>query len=166
MWRVPGMTYAQDDDDLYITFYAESETSVDIGGTSVAVQQKTAYPNDGEISIVVNPKQASKFRMLLRIPTWTQDRFVPGELYRYVDSSSEEVVLKVNGRRNGADQPRAVKLTMSTIRHRAAIRLNTCCGRSGRRRMVVACQHFCISRRSKSAENIGVSDAFKSEFEL
>lgn len=97
--QVPGMTYAHDDDDLYITFYAESETSVDIGGTSVAVQQKTAYPNDGEVSIVVNPKQASMFRMLLRIPTWTQERFVPGELYRYVDSSSEEVVLKVNGKR-------------------------------------------------------------------
>ena len=97
--QVPGMTYAHDDDDLYITFYAESETSVDIGGTSVAVQQKTAYPNDGEIRIVVNPKQASKFRLLLRIPTWTQERFVPGELYRYVDSFSEEVVLKVNGKR-------------------------------------------------------------------
>lgn len=97
--QVPGMTYAHDDNDLYITFYAESETSIDIGGTSVAIQQKTAYPNDGEISIAVNPKQASTFRMLLRIPTWAQDRFIPGELYRYVDSSSEEVVLMVNGKR-------------------------------------------------------------------
>ena len=97
--QVPGMTYAHDDNDLYITFYAESETSIEIGGTDVAIQQKTAYPNDGEISIAVNPKQASNFRMLLRVPTWTQDRFVPGELYQYVDSSSDEVVLKVNGER-------------------------------------------------------------------
>ena len=95
--QVPGMTYAHDDNDLYITFYAQSKTSIDIGGTRVAVEQKTAYPNDGEISIVVNPEQASVFRMLLRVPTWTQDRFVPGELYRYVDSSTKKVVVKVNG---------------------------------------------------------------------
>ena len=98
--QVPGMTYAHDDNDLYITFYAESKTAIEIGGTSVAIEQKTAYPNDGEISVVVNPKQAAKFRMLLRVPTWTQDRFVPGELYRYTKSAkspAEKFVLKVNG---------------------------------------------------------------------
>jgi hypothetical protein len=85
--QVPGMTYAHDDNDLYITFFAESRTEVELNGTRVKVEQKTAYPNDGEISVSINPAKPTKFRLQLRIPTWAQDRFVPGELYRYANTS-------------------------------------------------------------------------------
>jgi uncharacterized protein len=95
--QVPGMTYAHDDRDVYITFYAESRTEIAIDGVKVELQQKTAYPNDGEISLVVNPEKQKQFRVLLRIPTWARERFVPGELYRYVDSSAESEHLTVNG---------------------------------------------------------------------
>jgi DUF1680 family protein len=44
--QVPGMTYAHDDNDLYITFFAESRTQVEISGVRVKLEQKTAYPND------------------------------------------------------------------------------------------------------------------------
>lgn len=95
--QVPGMTYAHDDSDLYITFYAESRTAVELNGVRVHVEQKTAYPNDGEISVAVNPEEPAKFRLRLRIPTWAQDRFVPGELYRYADSSRSQISLSLNG---------------------------------------------------------------------
>ncbi len=96
--QVPGMTYAHDDGDLYITFYAESRTKLKIGGAEVEIEQKTAYPNDGEISIALNPAKPAKFRLFLRIPTWTGDRFVPGELYRYADSASRPITVSVNGK--------------------------------------------------------------------
>ena len=108
--QVPGMTYAHDDNDLYISFFAESSTQVSLKGVAVEVKQQTAYPNDGEVSVEVNPLQPQRFRLLLRIPTWTQERFVPGELYRYVDeghlaskaqtgssATDNEVTLSVNG---------------------------------------------------------------------
>lgn len=95
--QVPGMTYAHDDNDLYVTFYAASRTQVEMKGTAVDVEQKTAYPNDGEISVIVNPEKPIRFRLLLRIPTWTQDRFVPGELYRYADETEQRIFLRVNG---------------------------------------------------------------------
>ena len=97
--QVPGMTYAHDDSNLYITFFAESRTEVELNGVRVAVEQKTAYPNDGEVSVAINPAKPTKFRLRLRIPTWTQARFVPGQLYRYVDSSTAPVTLTVNGQR-------------------------------------------------------------------
>lgn len=97
--QVPGMTYAHDDNDLYITFFAESRTVVELNGTRVNVKQKTAYPNDGEISIAINPEKPTKFRLRLRIPTWAQDRFVPGELYRYADSDTAPITVSVNGNR-------------------------------------------------------------------
>jgi DUF1680 family protein len=95
--QIPGMTYATDNRDLYITFFAESRTEVQMNGVRVGLEQKTAYPNDGEISVAINPASPTKFRLLLRIPTWARDRFVPGELYRYADSSSEPVRLAING---------------------------------------------------------------------
>ena len=97
--QVPGMTYAHDDNDLYITFFAESRTEIDFNGTRVKVEQKTAYPNDGEISVAINPMKPERFRLRLRIPTWTTERFVPGELYRYADSIAAPIELSVNGDR-------------------------------------------------------------------
>ncbi|MBM79246.1 MAG: hypothetical protein CMJ78_01475 [Planctomycetaceae bacterium] len=97
--QVPGMTYAHDTKNLYITFFAESQTSVELNDTSVKVEQKTAYPNDGEISVSINPAKPTKFNLHVRIPTWAQDRFVPGDLYRYADSASAPITLSVNGKR-------------------------------------------------------------------
>ncbi len=97
--QVPGMTYAHDDNDLYITFFAESRTEVELNGARVKVEQKTAYPNDGEISVVIHPEQPTTFRLYLRIPTWARDRFVPGELYRYADSIVAPTEILVNGDR-------------------------------------------------------------------
>ncbi|MFP6765448.1 MAG: beta-L-arabinofuranosidase domain-containing protein, partial [Planctomycetaceae bacterium] len=100
--QVPGMTNAHDDHDLYITFFAESRTQVELNGTHVKVEQKTAYPNDGEIGITINPTRPTKFRLRLRIPTWSQERFVPGDLYRYADSIARPIALSVNGQRINA----------------------------------------------------------------
>ncbi len=97
--QVPGMAYAHNEQQLYITFYAESKTKVEMNGVAVGVEQMTAYPNDGEISIVIDPDHAAEFEMLLRIPTWTSDRFVPGELYRYADDNDATVSISVNGKR-------------------------------------------------------------------
>ena len=96
--QVPGMTYAHDDNDVYITFYAESQTEIMLDGVKVELHQQTAYPNDGEISVTVNPAANKQFRLLLRIPTWTGKQFVPGELYRYADPETEKISVSVNGK--------------------------------------------------------------------
>ena len=96
--QVQGMTYAHDDKDLYVTFYAESSTTAKIAGTEVGIQQKTAYPNDGEIEISLAPKKPTDFRLLLRIPTWAGKQFVPGELYHYLEPVKEPWQLFLNGK--------------------------------------------------------------------
>ena len=96
--QVQGMTYAHDDDNLYVTFFAESATKANVGGTEVGIQQATTYPNDGKIRINLKPKQPAKFALHLRIPTWTGDRLVPGELYRFVKPKTAAWSLSVNGK--------------------------------------------------------------------
>ena len=95
--QVAGMIYAHNTDSLYVTFYAESQTSVVMDQVSVGIEQKTAYPNDGEISLAVNPEQPVRFSLRMRLPTWAREKFVPGNLYRYVDASDDAVQLAVNG---------------------------------------------------------------------
>ncbi|MGI9456590.1 MAG: glycoside hydrolase family 127 protein [Aeoliella sp.] len=95
--QVPGMTYAHDDDNIFVTFYAGSKTTVELAKAKVSLIQQTTYPNDGLIELEVSPNVAARFRLLLRIPTWTRDRFVPGELYHYADGAEQPVELFVNG---------------------------------------------------------------------
>ena len=96
--QVQGMTYAHDDKNLYLAMYAETSTELKMGATTLAISQKTNYPNDGRIEVSLNPEQPSSFSLHMRIPTWTGDQFVPGKLYRYLDSSSEKWVISVNGK--------------------------------------------------------------------
>lgn len=83
--QVPGMLYATDEDGLLVTSYAASETRVGIGGVPVGVVQHTGYPLDGRVVLRLAPERPVRFLLRLRVPTWTGDRFVPGELYRYAD---------------------------------------------------------------------------------
>jgi len=45
----------------------------------------------------VNPAQKTAFTIRLRIPGWTQNQAVPGNLYSYTDNNPEKVVLLING---------------------------------------------------------------------
>ena len=95
--QVPGMIYAHDNHDIYVTFYANCETEIKLDAVQIKLEQNTNYPNDGKITLNVNPSHQKRFRVLLRIPTWAREQFVPGELYSYTDPVMEAFELKVNG---------------------------------------------------------------------
>ncbi|MDC0157466.1 glycoside hydrolase family 127 protein [Verrucomicrobia bacterium] len=97
--QVQGMTYAHDKENLYLAMYADTSTEVEVGGTKLAVSQKTNYPNEGRVEVSLNPEKSASFSLRMRIPTWTGEQFVPGKLYRYLDSSSEKWGISVNGKK-------------------------------------------------------------------
>lgn len=96
--QVPGMTYAYNGNDLYVTFFAASHTTVGLDAGDVSIEQQTAYPNEGTVDLTISPEGESQFRLLLRIPTWTGRQFVPGELYRYVSDPAEGFEITVNSK--------------------------------------------------------------------
>ncbi len=98
--QVSGMLYAVDNRDVYVAMFASSRTRIDVGPTAVQLEQTTAYPWDGEIAIKVNAEKPVSMRLLLRIPSWTRQQFLPGRLYRHVESElppGESVQIRVNG---------------------------------------------------------------------
>lgn len=98
--QIPGMIYSQTDNDIFCGLYAGSNVEIDLADTKVKLNQKTGYPFDGNIGIQVDPeKEGAEFTLWVRIPTWTSDRFIPGELYRYADSQKTSTSVKINGQK-------------------------------------------------------------------
>ena len=96
---VPGYVYAQHGDTLYVNLYAAGSAEIELGRAGkVGIRQDTRYPWDGEVKISVSPERAGRFAVLVRIPGWARNQPVPGDLYRYANSSNRQVALKVNRR--------------------------------------------------------------------
>ncbi|MDR0505782.1 MAG: glycoside hydrolase family 127 protein [Dysgonamonadaceae bacterium] len=96
--QIAGMMYAYAGNEIYCSFYAGSSVDIPLQTGKVTLQQQTDYPFDGQISITVNPDfDGQEFALKLRIPTWAQSQFVPGELYAYADGLTPGWELKVNG---------------------------------------------------------------------
>ena len=98
MASVPGYIYAQKQADIYVNLFIGSKTTFKLQKTSVVLSQQSNYPWEGNVSIQVNPTKKTDFSLCLRIPGWARNQPVPGDLYRYVASTPEEIVVKVNGK--------------------------------------------------------------------
>ncbi|MCW3091793.1 MAG: glycoside hydrolase family protein [Ferruginibacter sp.] len=94
---IPGYMYAQKDDNLYINLFINSTMDLLIGNKAVQVIQQNKYPWDGALSFNINPKQATAFNLLVRIPGWAQNQAIPSTLYRFQNNSTEKPVIRVNG---------------------------------------------------------------------
>jgi len=84
--------YAQDDRDLYVNLYAGSTARI----SGVTLRQQTRYPWDGAVRISVDPAAPRSFAVLLRIPGWTANQVMAGNLYRFTDPSRASVTIRVN----------------------------------------------------------------------
>lgn len=96
--QVGGYVYAQDEGKLYVNLYAAGEASVRVDGKPVKLIQETDYPWDGNVSLRVEPDAAMLIDLRLRIPQWLRGGPVPGDIYRYADSSNPAVSLSLNGK--------------------------------------------------------------------
>lgn len=98
--QVSGMIYSHTDDNIFCSLYVGSSVEVPLKAGAVKLQQQTEYPFEGDVNISVEPAvDGEEFTLWLRIPSWLNDKFVPGELYSYADGVTSKYSLRVNGRR-------------------------------------------------------------------
>ena len=98
--QISGMIYSHTDDDIFCSLYAGSSVEVPLESGAVKLQQQTEYPFEGLVNISVEPAvDGEEFTLWLRIPSWLNNKFVPGELYSYADGVESKYTLRVNGRR-------------------------------------------------------------------
>jgi DUF1680 family protein len=94
---VPGYIYAYTDDEIFINLFVASETVVDLHDQTIRVEEETRYPWEGKIRITVSPTHEAGFTLYIRVPGWAQNQPVPGDLYRYVETTGYNPKLSVNG---------------------------------------------------------------------
>lgn len=58
-------------DGLAINWYGPSEFATVVNNVRVSLQQRTGYPFDGHISLIVTPASETRFTLKLRIPHWS-----------------------------------------------------------------------------------------------
>jgi hypothetical protein len=95
---VPGYVYAQQGNTLYVNLYAAGTATTTLGERRVSIEQRTRYPWDGAVKLIVKPRNAGDFTIKLRIPGWARNQPVPSDLYHFLDAPAEPVVVKVNGK--------------------------------------------------------------------
>ena len=93
---VPGYAYAKVDNTLYVNLFMQSAMSTKLKSGKVELEQKTAYPWDGNIELTVK-KAPSDMDLKIRIPGWVRGDVVPSDLYTYADGKSLGFRIAVNG---------------------------------------------------------------------
>ena len=66
---MPTWTYVKDKEGVYVNLFVGSRIEVgDVAGTPVQMVQETNYPWEGAVKITVNPKEARRFSVRVRVP--------------------------------------------------------------------------------------------------
>lgn len=94
---IPGYAYAHRDNDLFVSLFLGGTARVPLADQTVTVTQETRYPWEGRMRLTLQPERGGRFGVRLRIPGWAQNRPVPGELYRFADTSDWKPEMRVNG---------------------------------------------------------------------
>lgn len=94
---IPGYAYAQKGNAVYVNLFISSTAMLNVRDKPLTILQQNNYPWNGALKFTVSPKSADAFAIHLRIPGWAGQEVVPSDLYRFVNSSSGKIEIKVNG---------------------------------------------------------------------
>src|SRR6186997_3025447 len=91
--------YAKSDDAIYVNLFVGSNTTIPLKSGNVGVKMETNYPWDGKVKLMIDPVKKGKFRLYIRIPRWSEDVAVPGNLYKFINPADDfSSTFKLNGK--------------------------------------------------------------------
>jgi hypothetical protein len=94
---LPGLIYSVDRDSVYVNLFVGSKADIELGNKYVRIIQKTSYPLDYKVTLNIEPQAATQFTLKIRIPGWSRNIPLPGDLYRYANKQNGKIRLLVNG---------------------------------------------------------------------
>jgi DUF1680 family protein len=95
---LPGYVYGQNGKDIYVNLFVSGSADLAVQNKPVRLTQTNNYPWNGDLKFTVNQASTSDFNLLVRIPGWAREEAIPSDLYRFAQPSSQQVVIKVNGK--------------------------------------------------------------------
>ncbi|MEM7658763.1 MAG: beta-L-arabinofuranosidase domain-containing protein, partial [Bacteroidota bacterium] len=94
---LPGYVYAKRQKEILVNLFLPSRARLPIAGQLVEIEQTTEYPWDGRTLVTISPERADSFRVSLRLPSWTDNRAFPTDLYRFQSITNRKLSFRVNG---------------------------------------------------------------------
>jgi DUF1680 family protein len=94
---IPGYIYAVTDEDLYVNLFISNNAGLSLGKNRLRVEQKSDFPWDGKVELLLFPEKEFKFSLKIRVPGWAVNEAIPGDLYHFFDESDAKYLIKVNG---------------------------------------------------------------------
>lgn len=90
--------YGQQGDKIFVNLFVGSNTTFTLSKGKMEVSMQTNYPWSGNVSCRLSMKKNQTASMAFRIPGWSHDVPVPGQLYSYLDKELSKPELRINGR--------------------------------------------------------------------
>lgn len=99
---IPGLLYSKssEDNSIYVNLYASNEAKIDLNEEEVLVSQETAYPWNGQIDFKIESN--SEITVKFRIPGWSRNEVLPGDLYTYENVSKNQPSISINNKKMDA----------------------------------------------------------------
>lgn len=94
---LPGYVYAVKDRSVYVNLFLSNQSTLQVSGKKVELEQATEYPWNGDVALTIGPNKAGQFALKIRIPGWVRNRVVPSNLYEYTDGKIPGYSISVNG---------------------------------------------------------------------
>lgn len=99
---LPGLIYATKGDTLFTNLFVSSKAELKIKDTEIKLTLQTGYPWNGDVKFTIEPEKNTTFALRIRVPGWLRNEVAPGNLYSYVNGSSMEPTLSINGEKVNA----------------------------------------------------------------
>lgn len=94
---LPGYIYATRQDALYVNLFMGNTATMKVKGKNITIRQETQYPADGDVKISIL-KGSGDFSLMIRVPSWLDNKPLASDLYRYVDGKRLGYSIKINGK--------------------------------------------------------------------
>jgi uncharacterized protein len=94
-----GYIYATNKDTVFVNLFIGSKGKTTLGGKNLTISQVTEYPWKGKIQIIMDPENQMNAVVAVRIPCWTTNNPLPGDLYSFTNKIDASFKLVVNSKK-------------------------------------------------------------------
>jgi uncharacterized protein len=103
------MIYSRKGNGIALNLFTENQATILLDNTEVNLSQKTSYPSDGKIRLLVTPSKNTSFPLYIRIPSWAQNTTIsvdgkrinsadiqPGNYYTINRNWEKQTIVEIN----------------------------------------------------------------------
>ena len=121
---IPGIIYAVQNDNVYVNLYISSNVKLKINDSPVNIDAQTDYPWKGRATFTIHCEEPASFTLKFRIPSWTHNEVMPGELYSFIKKSANKINIEVNGKDITYDNSKGYAVISRSWKNNDKVELN------------------------------------------